>query len=81
MATQNILVLDDDQDICDLLARYLTKSGYSVSTAGRGAKAKQMLAAQPFDLVLCDHRLPDTDGLEMVQHIRATSPQTQSRPA
>lgn len=35
------------------------------------------MAAQRFDLVLCDHRLPDTDGLQMVQHIRATSPKTQ----
>jgi len=77
MATSHILILDDDQDICNLLSRFLTKNGYTVATAGRGAVAKELMAGQRFDLVLCDHRLPDTDGLQMVQHIRATSPRTQ----
>ena len=77
MTNARILVIDDDQDICLLLSRYLTKNGYSVTTAGRGSIAKEHLAAQRFDLVLCDHRLPDTDGVQMVQHIKATSPDTQ----
>jgi two-component system response regulator HydG len=78
MATnQRILIVDDDQDICLLLSRFLTKSGYTVATAGRGSLAKEMLTAQRFDLVLCDHRLPDTDGLQMVQYIRGSSPGTQ----
>ncbi len=78
MATnQRILIVDDDQDICLLLSRFLTKSGYTVATAGRGSLAKELLTAQRFDLVLCDHRLPDTDGLQMVQYIRSSSPNTQ----
>jgi two-component system response regulator HydG len=77
MATHHILVLDDDPDICNLLSRYLAKQGFTVATAGRGSIAKELLGAQHFDLVLCDHRLPDTDGLQMVQHIRSTSPGTQ----
>ncbi|MEO8589589.1 MAG: sigma-54 dependent transcriptional regulator [Flavobacteriales bacterium] len=77
MATTHILVVDDDQDICHLLSRFLTKNGYTVATAGRGSTAKELMNTQRFDLVLCDHRLPDTDGLQMVQHIRATSPGTQ----
>ena len=77
MAAPHILILDDDQDICNLLSRFLTKNGYTVATAGRGSVAKELMSGQRFDLVLCDHRLPDTDGLQMVQHIRATSPRTQ----
>lgn len=77
MATSNILVLDDDQDICTLLSRYLTKSGYTVATAGRGSIAKELMTAQRFDLVLCDHRLPDTDAPKMLEHVRSTSPGTQ----
>lgn len=77
MATSNILVLDDDQDICTLLSRYLTKSGYAVATAGRGSLAKELMTGQRFDLVLCDHRLPDTDAPKMLEHIRSTSPGTQ----
>ncbi|MFZ1333164.1 MAG: sigma-54 dependent transcriptional regulator, partial [Flavobacteriales bacterium] len=77
MATHKILVLDDDQDICHLLSRFLTKNGYEVETAGRGALAKELLSKQQFDLVLCDHRLPDTDALQMMQHIRSVSASTQ----
>lgn len=77
MATARILVVDDDQDICLLLSRFLVKNGYAVETAGRGSQAKELLAGEPFDLVLCDHRLPDTDALQMLQHIRASSPATQ----
>jgi len=69
--------VDDDQDICHLLSRFLTKSGYAVATAGRGSVARELLAGRHFDLVLCDHRLPDTDALKMLQHIRSTSPTTQ----
>jgi len=77
MSTKHILVVDDDQDICLLLSRYLIKSGFAVATAGRGSAAKELMAARRFDLVLCDHRLPDTDAVQMLQHIRATSPGTQ----
>jgi two-component system response regulator HydG len=77
MATQRILVVDDDPDIRTLLSRYLTKQDYAVSVAGRGSVAKELLGEHSFDLVLCDHRLPDTDGLQMLQHVRSTSPGTQ----
>jgi len=77
MPQAHILVLDDDQDICHLLSRFLIKNGYSVATAGRGSVAKELLAERKFDLVLCDHQLPDTDALKMLQHIRSTSPGTQ----
>ncbi len=77
MAQAHILVVDDDQDICHLLSRFLTKNGYDVATAGRGSVAKELMAARRFDLVLCDHQLPDTDALKMLQHIRSTSPGTQ----
>jgi two-component system response regulator HydG len=77
MPQAHILVIDDDQDICHLLSRFLTKSGYTVATANRGSVAKEMLTARHFDLVLCDHRLPDTDALKMLQHIRSTSPGTE----
>jgi two-component system response regulator HydG len=77
MTTANILVIDDDQDLCLLLARMLTKHGYNVATANRGAVAREMIAAQRFDLVLCDHRLPDTDAPRMLEHIRSASVGTQ----
>lgn len=76
MAKQNLLVIDDDADICSLLARFLGKQGYEVDSAQRGSSAKELLRSKHYDLVLCDHRLPDTDSAEMLLHIKATSRDT-----
>ncbi|MCC6910415.1 MAG: sigma-54-dependent Fis family transcriptional regulator [Flavobacteriales bacterium] len=76
MPRARILIVDDDQDLCLLLGRFLVKNGYSVESAGKGARAKELITQSEFDLVLCDHRLPDTDGLQMVQFIRANAPGT-----
>ncbi len=77
MNKQSILIVDDDQDLCQLLSRLLVKQGFAVATANRGATAKELLSTTPFDLVLCDHRLPDTDAPGLQVHIRSTSPGTQ----
>lgn len=76
MDPTRLLVIDDDADICTLLARFLTKQGYAVDTAQRGATAKDLLAKHRYDLVLCDHRLPDTDSREMLSHIKGRSRDT-----
>lgn len=73
MRQERILVIDDDADIRTLLSRFLGKQGYEVECAGRGSAARDLLAAGRFDLVLCDHRLPDTDSAEMLMHIRSVS--------
>ncbi|MFZ1687564.1 MAG: sigma-54 dependent transcriptional regulator [Flavobacteriales bacterium] len=73
---QRILLIDDDTDICLLLSKFFTKKGYDVATAGRGATALELLRQQAFDLVLCDHRLPDTDSLAMLGEVRALRPGT-----
>jgi two-component system response regulator HydG len=74
MATQRILVVDDDQDICTLLSRFLEKRGYTVHTAGRKSTALALLKEHRFDLVLCDHRLPDSDSLLMLAHFHEEAP-------
>ena len=71
---RKLLVIDDDVEICALLARFLGKKGYEVSTAGRGATALELLTAQKFDVILCDHRLPDTDSLKMLDRIKELDP-------
>lgn len=67
---KKLLVLDDDVDICLLLSRFLTKHGYEVVTAHKGAKALELLKKEKFDLVLCDFRLGDMDGLEVLTKIK-----------
>lgn len=76
MAKHRLLVIDDDADICTLLDRFLKKQGYEVDTAQRGSSAKELLKEHRYDLVLCDHRLPDTDSAQMLQHIKGISRET-----
>ncbi|MES2628661.1 MAG: sigma-54 dependent transcriptional regulator [Bacteroidota bacterium] len=74
---KKVLCVDDDTDICLLLSRFLGKNGYAVDTAFNGTTALEKLKNEPYDLVICDFRLPDKDGLEMIKAIKSTRPDTQ----
>ncbi len=74
---KKVLCVDDDTDICLLLSRFLSKNGYSVETAFNGASALEKLKAESFDLVICDFRLPDKDGLEMIKAVKSVRPNAQ----
>ncbi len=67
----SILVIDDDNFICDLLSRFLQNNSYQTQTATSQRKAFELLKSNNFDLVLCDFRLPDGNGLEVLQKIRS----------
>jgi len=69
-----ILLIDDDLDICALLKRFLTKHNYDVVVAHTGEKGLAAQKKDSFDLVLCDYRLPDKDGLEMIPALRKNDP-------
>lgn len=64
-------VIDDNSDICVLLKRYLSKNGFDVSIAQTGKDGLDTLKKEKFDIVLCDYRLPDKDGLEMIPALKA----------
>ena len=68
-----ILVVDDEQNICELLTLYLVKEGYSVETAGDGEEAVQKFMAFNPDLILLDIMLPKKDGWQVCRDIRKTS--------
>jgi DNA-binding response OmpR family regulator len=67
-----ILIVEDDPDIAELVARYLDKAGFATERAASGREALQMIAAQPPDLVLLDLMLPHVDGLEVCRQIRSS---------
>ncbi len=66
-----ILLVDDDTFICQILKKHLQNHNYQVEIAYSGQKALEQFKKNKFDLVLCDFRLPDTSGLELLQKIRA----------
>ncbi|MBV7528907.1 sigma-54 dependent transcriptional regulator [Chitinophaga sp. sic0106] len=73
---RNILIIDDEINICTLLSKFLTKHGFAVETTMTGTSALKMMKEKPFDLVLCDYRLKDTDGAQLLQDIRQINPNT-----
>ncbi len=66
----NILVIDDDADICMLLNRYLSKNGFIVRTAYTGKAALESIINEIPDIVLCDFRLDDMNGSELLEKIK-----------
>jgi two-component system, NtrC family, response regulator PilR len=68
------LVIDDEPDIRDLLGITLGRMQIEVVTAGDHATALKALAAERFDLVLTDMRLPDGNGLDIVEWIQQHRP-------
>lgn len=71
---KKILVIDDDMDMCMLLGKFLTRNGYDVDTAHTGAKGIAKFRSDHFDIVICDFRLGDKDGREILQEIKSISP-------
>jgi len=65
-----ILVVEDDADSRGFLARLLQDCGARVTTAADGAEAIQAASTGAYDLVLTDLRMPEVDGLQLLQSIR-----------
>lgn len=70
MAVANrIIVVDDEPDLRDMIAEYLSQKGYAVRVANGGATLDVLLAAQPADLVLLDVTMPGEDGLAIARRL------------
>lgn len=73
---KKILIIDDEINIGILLSKFLTRNGFEVSTSTNGNNALDMMTKETFNLVLCDFRLEDTDGREMLRKIKTSYPDT-----
>lgn len=73
MAIEKVLVVDDDQNICDLLRIYLEKEGYNVVVSNDGQEALVKFNALKPDIVLLDVMLPSLDGWQVCREIRKKS--------
>jgi two-component system response regulator PilR (NtrC family) len=71
-----ILVVDDEQSMREMLSIMLAKEGHEVLEAGSRGEAASALARGPVDMVVTDVRLPDGDGIEILRHVKAASPET-----
>lgn len=74
--TYKILVVDDEDTLRYFLRLHLEEKGYHVSEAADGATAMRLIAHNTFDVALIDLKLADMNGLEIMRHLRKTSPDT-----
>jgi DNA-binding response OmpR family regulator len=68
-----LLIIDDDQTLCAMLAEYLGPEGFCTTTAASGPAGLEQLAHTPVDLVVLDVMLPELSGFEVLRRIRASS--------
>jgi DNA-binding NtrC family response regulator len=66
----NILVVDDEAEICDLLQTFLTQEGYQVFTATNGVEAITLGKQNEPDLALLDIKMPGMDGIEVLRKLK-----------
>jgi DNA-binding NtrC family response regulator len=74
-ANERILVVDDEEQMRDLLAKVLERKGYQVSVCGDGAEALAFLEREPADLVITDVRMPGLNGMEALRAIKELNPE------
>ena len=72
-AMQKILVIDDDVELCELVAEYLEPDGYKVEGVHEGSQGVQRALAGEHVLVVLDYMLPGLNGFEVLRQIRAQS--------
>jgi two-component system response regulator PilR (NtrC family) len=70
----NILVVDDELSMRELLDYMLSREGYKVSLAESGRSAAQLIEKSDFDLLLCDIKLGDMTGLDVLRAAKSKSP-------
>ena len=71
---ENILIIDDEKSLLDLLSVVLKKEGYRIKTCLAPSKVFDLLEKESFDLVVCDIKLPEISGMEILKYVRENKP-------
>lgn len=74
MAGANVLVVEDDAELLQIVARTLEGAGHAVAQAANGEAGLRQFRAEPPDLVVCDIVMPDRDGIELIPEMKALHP-------
>src|SRR2546428_13562482 len=74
MVQERILVVDDDEALLRLLTMRLSAIGFDVTTCATGEEALALAKREIFDLALTDLRLPDRDGLSVLEQLKLIHP-------
>lgn len=69
-----ILLVDDEEDLVSFLSHRLLKQGFTISAAGSGEEAVEVVERQRFDVAVVDLKMPGIDGIECTKRIKAVQP-------
>lgn len=75
MEPTKILLVDDDQGICDTLLKILTKRGYEVTLFTSGINALKSIQKSRYDILLTDLKMPEMNGIELLKKARIIDPE------
>lgn len=76
MKSLEVMVIDDEPAIRQILATHLIKAGYNVCQASNGLTAFERLSKGDIDVAICDIKMPDISGIELVRRVRASGVET-----
>jgi len=71
----SILIIDDEKSLLDLLTVILKKEGYRVKACLAASKVFELLEKEEFDLLICDIKLPEVSGMEILRYVRESRPE------
>ncbi len=72
--SKRVLIIDDDMDLCVLLGKLLTRNGYETDASYTGAKGIAKFQEKKFDAVICDYRLGDMEGKNVLIELKKLNP-------
>ncbi len=73
---KRLLVIDDEEDMCENLQSFLGRRGYDVTVATTGVKAVEILGKETFPVVLLDLKMPYFDGWKVLETVKPNHPDT-----
>lgn len=73
-AQPNVLIVDDEQAVCQVLGRFFASRGFSVTSAFSGEQGVARLQDGPFDVILIDILLPGIHGIEVLKQAKKLCP-------
>ncbi|MEX2044118.1 MAG: response regulator [Opitutus sp.] len=76
MKLLKVLLADDDDNIRVVLKQWLAKLGCAVVDVGSADEARRALSRQTFDLVITDVLMPGGDGIDLIEHVKKSQPET-----
>lgn len=71
-----LLIVEDEKQICDMVAKSLYAAGYEVDTCYDGTEALEYVLAENYDLIVLDLNLPGIDGMDILRELRQSNEET-----